>query len=122
MQQNIQIDPQRLWDAIMETAEFGKTAKGGVKRLTLTDLDKQVRDWFRQQCEAVGCTVTVDEVGNMFARRPGQDGRCRRSASAAISTPSRRAASSTASWACCRGWSCCARCTTPATRPTRQSR
>ncbi|MGK9236605.1 Zn-dependent hydrolase [Inquilinus limosus] len=73
MQQNIQIDPQRLWDAIMETAEFGKTPKGGVKRLTLTDLDKQVRDWFRRQCEAVGCTVTVDEVGNMFARRPGRD-------------------------------------------------
>lgn len=73
MQPNIQIDPQRLWDAIMETAEFGKTPKGGVKRLTLTDLDKQVRDWFRQQCEAVGCTVTVDEVGNMFARRPGRD-------------------------------------------------
>jgi N-carbamoyl-L-amino-acid hydrolase len=73
MQPNIQIDPQRLWDAIMETAEFGKTPKGGVKRLTLTDLDKQVRDWFRTQCEAVGCTVTVDEVGNMFARRPGRD-------------------------------------------------
>lgn len=73
MQPNIQIDPQRLWDAIMETAEFGKTPKGGVKRLTLTDLDKQVRDWFRKQCEAVGCTVTVDEVGNMFARRPGRD-------------------------------------------------
>jgi len=73
MQQNIQIDPQRLWDAIMETAEFGRTPKGGVKRLTLTDLDKQVRDWFRRQCEAVGCTVTVDEVGNMFARRPGRD-------------------------------------------------
>ncbi len=73
MQPNIQIDPQRLWDAIMETAELGKTPKGGVKRLTLTDLDKQVRDWFRTQCEAVGCTVTVDEVGNMFARRPGRD-------------------------------------------------
>src|SRR5690606_29383280 len=32
-----------------------------------------VRDWFRQQCEAIGCTVTVDAVGNMFARRPGRD-------------------------------------------------
>ena len=73
MQPNIQIDPQRLWDSIMETAEFGKTPKGGVKRLTLTDLDTQVRDWFRKQCEAVGCTVTVDEVGNMFARRPGRN-------------------------------------------------
>ena len=32
-----------------------------------------MRDWFRQQCEALGCTVTVDEVGTMFARREGKD-------------------------------------------------
>ena len=57
----------------METAQFGATAKGGIKRLTLTDLDRQVRDWFKAQCEALGCTVTVDEVGNMFARRPGRN-------------------------------------------------
>ena len=70
---NLTINPQRLWDQIMETAAFGATAKGGIKRLTLTDDDKRVRDWFKAQAEALGCTVTVDEVGNMFARRPGRD-------------------------------------------------
>jgi beta-ureidopropionase / N-carbamoyl-L-amino-acid hydrolase len=70
---NLTINRQRLWDQIMETAAFGATAKGGIKRLTLTDDDKRVRDWFRAQAEALGCTVTVDEVGNMFARRPGRD-------------------------------------------------
>ena len=70
---NLTIDPQRLWDQLMETAKFGGTAKGGIKRLTLTDDDKQVRDWFKAQTEALGCTVTVDEVGNMFARRPGRN-------------------------------------------------
>jgi beta-ureidopropionase / N-carbamoyl-L-amino-acid hydrolase len=70
---NLTINPQRLWDQIMETAAFGATAKGGIKRLTLTDEDKWVRDWFKEQAEALGCTVTVDEVGNMFARRPGRD-------------------------------------------------
>ena len=70
--QNLQINPQRLWDTLMETAQIGATAKGGICRLTLTDLDRQVRDWFKAQCEALGCTVTVDEVGNMFARRPGK--------------------------------------------------
>ena len=70
---NLTIDPQRLWDQLMETAKFGGTAKGGIRRLTLTDDDKQVRDWFKAQCEALGCTVTVDEVGNMFARRPGRN-------------------------------------------------
>ena len=70
---NLTIDPQRLWDQIMETAKFGGTAKGGIKRLTLTDDDKAVRDWFKAQCEGLGCTVTVDSVGNMFARRPGKN-------------------------------------------------
>ena len=70
---NLKIDPQRLWDTLMDTAKIGGTPKGGIRRLTLTDEDKRVRDWFRQQCEALGCTVAVDEVGTMFARREGKD-------------------------------------------------
>ncbi|MBX9909110.1 MAG: M20 family metallo-hydrolase [Beijerinckiaceae bacterium] len=70
---NLTIDPQRLWDTLMETAKIGGTAKGGIRRLTLTEEDRQVRDWFKAQCEALGCTVAVDEVGTMFARRPGKD-------------------------------------------------
>jgi beta-ureidopropionase / N-carbamoyl-L-amino-acid hydrolase len=71
-QNNLQIDGKRLWHDLMATAQIGATAKGGICRLTLTDLDRQVRDWFKAQCEALGATVTVDEVGNMFARRPGK--------------------------------------------------
>jgi len=70
--QNLRIDAGRLWDELMETAEIGGTPKGGICRLTLTDLDRQVRDWFKARCEALGCTVTVDDMGAMFARRPGQ--------------------------------------------------
>jgi N-carbamoyl-L-amino-acid hydrolase len=69
--QNLQINGRRLWNTLMETAKFGGTAKGGINRLTLTDEDKKVRDWFKAAVEAIGCTVTVDEVGNMFARRAG---------------------------------------------------
>lgn len=68
---NLTINPQRLWDSIMETAKFGATPKGGIKRLTLTDDDRKVRDWFRAECEKLGCSVLVDAVGNMFATRPG---------------------------------------------------
>jgi N-carbamoyl-L-amino-acid hydrolase len=57
----------------METASIGATSKGGLCRLTLTDLDAQVRAWFVAQCEAVGCTVTLDDMGNIFARRAGRD-------------------------------------------------
>jgi N-carbamoyl-L-amino-acid hydrolase len=71
--QNLTIDADRLWDTLMETAKFGETAKGGIKRLTLTDEDRQVRDWFKAACEAAGCQVSFDEMGNMFARRPGRN-------------------------------------------------
>ncbi|HZD89555.1 MAG TPA: M20 family metallo-hydrolase [Pseudolabrys sp.] len=68
---NLSIDPERLWDDLMETAAIGATAKGGICRLTLTELDRQVREWFKAQVEALGCSVTVDDMGNMFARRNG---------------------------------------------------
>ena len=69
---NLVINPQRMWDSIMDTAKFGGTAKGGIKRLTVSDEDKRVRDWFKAQCEALGCKVQVDSVGNMFATRAGK--------------------------------------------------
>jgi N-carbamoyl-L-amino-acid hydrolase len=68
---NLAINPERLWGEIMETAAIGGTAKGGICRLTLTELDRQVRDWFRARAEALGCRVTVDDMGAMFARRDG---------------------------------------------------
>ena len=69
---NLAINPQRLWDSLMDTAKFGATPKGGIKRLTVSDEDKRVRDWFKAQCEALGCAVQVDSVGNMFATRAGK--------------------------------------------------
>jgi N-carbamoyl-L-amino-acid hydrolase len=69
---NLRIDGARLWDELMETAAIGATAKGGINRLTLTDLDRQVRDWFKARLEKLGCAVTVDSMGAMFARRPGR--------------------------------------------------
>jgi len=68
---NVRINGQRLWDSLMEMAKIGGTPKGGCKRLTLTDLDKQGRELFRAWCQQAGCSVKVDEMGNMFARRAG---------------------------------------------------
>ncbi len=68
---NVRINGQRLWDSLMEIAKIGCTPKGGCKRLTLTDLDKQGRELFRSWCEKAGCAVKIDEMGNMFARRAG---------------------------------------------------
>ena len=70
---NLQIDSARLWGTIHETAKFGATPKGGVRRLTLGPEDKQVRDWFRRACEAAGLEVHVDALGSMFGVRKGRD-------------------------------------------------
>ena len=64
---------QRLWSSLMEMAKIGATPKGGVCRLALTDLDKQGRDLFVRWAKEAGCTVTVDRMGNVFARRAGTD-------------------------------------------------
>jgi N-carbamoyl-L-amino-acid hydrolase len=70
---NNKINGQRLWDSLMEMGKIGGTAKGGVCRLALTDLDKEGRDLFVDWCEDAGCTVRVDTMGNIFARRAGKD-------------------------------------------------
>ncbi|OBX38151.1 hydantoin utilization protein C [Halomonas elongata] len=70
---NIRINQQRLWDSLMEMGEIGGTEKGGCCRLALTDLDKQGRDLFVKWCKEAGCSISVDQMGNIFARRPGQD-------------------------------------------------
>ncbi len=73
MQSNIRINEARLWDSIMEMAKIGETPKGGCNRLALTDLDRQGRDLFISWCEGAGCTIAIDRMGNIFARRPGRD-------------------------------------------------
>jgi len=73
MPTNLRIDDRRLWTTLMAMAEVGGTPKGGVNRLTLTEVDWQGRERFRGWCEAIGLTVSVDAIGNMFARREGRD-------------------------------------------------
>ncbi|MDN3922009.1 Zn-dependent hydrolase [Roseateles violae] len=71
--QDLRINGQRLWDSLMELAKIGATPKGGVCRLTLTDLDKQGRDLVLGWARQAGMTVTVDKIGNGFMRRPGKN-------------------------------------------------
>ena len=71
--ENIRINGVRLWGSLMDLAKIGATEKGGVRRLALTDLDRQGRDLVTGWCRDAGMTVTVDKVGNIFARRPGSD-------------------------------------------------
>ena len=61
-----------------------------MRRLALTDLDRQGRDLFITWCKEAGCSVKVDAVGNIFARRPGQDDSLPPTAPAATWTPNLR--------------------------------
>lgn len=70
---SLRINSERLWQSLMEMALIGATRKGGCNRQTLTDEDKQGRDLFIGWCEQIGCSVTVDAIGNIFARRAGRD-------------------------------------------------
>lgn len=70
---NLQIDGQRLWDTLAEMAKIGPGIAGGNNRQTLTDADADSRALFQNWCEAAGCTLGIDKMGNMFAQRGGTD-------------------------------------------------
>ena len=73
----LRIDGARLWRSLMDLARIGATPKGGVCRIALTDADRAGRDQVAAWCREAGLDVRVDEVGNMFARRPGTDPQAR---------------------------------------------
>jgi len=70
---DLRINGERLWAALMELAQIGATVKGGVKRLALTDLDKQGRDLVVRWGREAGMSITIDQIGNVFMRRDGTD-------------------------------------------------
>lgn len=78
--ENLSIEKGRLLDTIHQTAKIG--AKGiwgseptetGVCRLSLSDLDKRVRQWFISEAKSLGCEIKVDKVGNIFAIYSGKN-------------------------------------------------
>src|SRR5947208_6131517 len=70
---NLTINGEWLWASLMELARIGATEKGGVCRLAASDLDGAARRLFIRWCEEAGCAVSIDGIGNIFARRPGRN-------------------------------------------------
>ena len=70
---NLRINGDRLWESLMEMAKIGPGIAGGNNRQTLTDEDAEGRTLFQKWCEAAGCKMGLDQMGNMFATRPGLD-------------------------------------------------
>ena len=70
---NLRINGERLWDSLMEMAQIGPGVAGGNNRQTLTDEDGVGRALFQDWCKAAGCSMGLDQMGNMFARWEGTD-------------------------------------------------
>ena len=71
--ENLKINGDRLWNSLMDMAEIGPGVAGGNNRQTLTDEDGEGRHLFQKWCDAAGCSMGVDQMGNMFAMRPGTE-------------------------------------------------
>ena len=69
----IKTNGQRLWQSLMDMAAIGPGVAGGNRRLALTDEDKAGRDLFCGWAREAGCEISVDAIGNIFARRSGND-------------------------------------------------
>ncbi|WP_066249981.1 Zn-dependent hydrolase [Neobacillus drentensis] len=69
--QKLVINGERLKTTLEQFANFGRTESNGVTRLSLSMEDIRVRDYFRLCCEELGLTVTVDDMGCMYATLAG---------------------------------------------------
>lgn len=69
----ITIDGKRLRGDFDAYSAIGATENEGLHRLALSDTDREVRDRFVADLEAAGLAVWVDELGNVFGRRPGRN-------------------------------------------------
>ena len=57
--ENLRINPDRLWDSLMEMAKIGPGVAGGNNRQTLTDEDGEGRHLFKKWCDAAGLVTGV---------------------------------------------------------------
>ena len=70
---DLEVNPRRYWSTVERSAEIGVGRPGGLARVALSDADREMRDQFVAWCREAGCTVSVDRLGSIFARRKGTD-------------------------------------------------
>ena len=69
----LRINKERLLQRLDQLAQVGAIPGGGVCRLALTDDDKAGRDLVVSWMRELGLTITIDQIGNVVATRPGQE-------------------------------------------------
>jgi N-carbamoyl-L-amino-acid hydrolase len=73
VKRDVPVQAARLWQSLMEMGAVGALPHGGCSRAALGADDIAGRDLFVRWCREAGCDVQFDQVGNIYARRPGQD-------------------------------------------------
>ena len=96
---HLEADGQRLWNTLMASAEIGALPEGGLRRLALSDADREMRDLFASWAAQAGYQVSIDQLGTMIVRRQGSTEACRRWSSVATSIHNGQVVGSTVSWA-----------------------
>jgi N-carbamoyl-L-amino-acid hydrolase len=71
--EDLRVNGKRLQSTLEDMAKIGATPGGGVQRLALTDEDKQARELFVGWLKELNLEITIDEMGNIFGRRPGKN-------------------------------------------------
>ncbi len=61
-----QVDAAAHHRKMEEVSAFGGGADGSMNRLTLSDTDRQARDWLAAWMKRMGLRVEIDGIGNMY--------------------------------------------------------
>ena len=66
-------DMKSMEDKIKTFSKFGDAGHGGITRYALSEEDKMARaEWLRRM-EAIGATIEMDDLANMYATLPGSE-------------------------------------------------
>lgn len=73
MNRPLRINAPRLLASLQALGRFGALEGGGTNRLTLSDADRDARDWTVARMRALGMDVAVDAIGNVVATYAGTE-------------------------------------------------
>lgn len=71
-------DLKSMTEKIQAFSRFGATGNGGITRYSLSPQAILARNEFRTRMQAIGATIEIDDVANMYATLPGSDPEARR--------------------------------------------
>ena len=69
---------ERMSDKIHTFSKFGDAGHGGITRYALSEEDKMARAEWVKRMTAIGATIEMDDLANMYATIPGSDPNAKR--------------------------------------------